>query len=207
MRTATLLAALLLAAPAAAADQLAPLFAPGQAETRAALLIVDGRTVAKRYGPGYSDANRFISWSMAKTITAILVGELVADGHLTLDAPAPVAEWRGTPRARITLRQLLTMTSGLRTWRSASPSGPPTRTSRVRLSHRRHGAYGIAKPLAHAPGAKWEYSTLSTIILSEIVTRTLTSSRDPRVRARAYRAFAEERLFRPAGHHNGGAGV
>ena len=52
---------------------------------------------------------------MAKTVTAVLVGELVADGKLALDAPAPVAEWQGAadPRRAITLRQLLNMASGL----------------------------------------------------------------------------------------------
>jgi CubicO group peptidase (beta-lactamase class C family) len=189
-------------APAAVIDRLAPLFAPGQGETRAALLIVDGRVAAKRYAPGYSDRNRFISWSMAKTATALLVGELVADGRLTLDAPAPVAEWRrpGDPRARITLRQLLHMTSGLRHVEVGEPVwASDTNQAEFVTGTRAMAAYGIAKPLAHAPGTRWEYSTLTTIILSEIVTRTLTPSRDPRVRARAYRDFASERLWRPAG--------
>jgi CubicO group peptidase (beta-lactamase class C family) len=60
-------------------------------------------------------------------------------------------------------------------------------------------ARAIAKPLEAKPGAKFEYSSLTTIILSEIITRTLTASHDPRVRAAAYRKFAEERLFKPAG--------
>src|SRR3546814_14118724 len=53
---------------------------------------------------------------MAKTVTAMLVGELVADGKLALDAPAPVPEWHrpGDPRGAITLRMLLQMRSGLR---------------------------------------------------------------------------------------------
>lgn len=57
----------------------------------------------------------------------------------------------------------------------------------------------IGRPLAARPGTKFNYDTLTSVILAEIVTRALTDSRDPRVRAQAYRAFAEERLFRPAG--------
>jgi CubicO group peptidase (beta-lactamase class C family) len=60
-------------------------------------------------------------------------------------------------------------------------------------------ARAIARPLAFRPGTHFNYDSLTSIILAEIVTRTLTDSRDPRVRARAYRDFAEERLFRPAG--------
>ena len=52
---------------------------------------------------------------MAKSVTAVLIGELVADGKLKLDAPVPLAEWSkpGDPRGAITLRQMLNMSSGL----------------------------------------------------------------------------------------------
>src|SRR3546814_13208626 len=52
---------------------------------------------------------------MAKSITAVLTGFLVADGQLSLDGPAPVDAWQrsGDPRGAITLRNLLHMSSGL----------------------------------------------------------------------------------------------
>jgi CubicO group peptidase (beta-lactamase class C family) len=182
-------------------DAVAPLFAAGSG-TRAALLIEDGRIVAKRYAPGFSDANRFISWSMAKTITGMLAGELVADGRLRLDAPAPIAEWHrpGDPRSAITLRMLLQMRSGLDHIEVGDPI-EHSDTNQVLFvgGTEDMAARAIAKPLDFRPGSTFEYSSLTTIILSEIITRTLTDSRDPRVRARAYRAFATERLFRPAG--------
>jgi len=179
-----------------------PLFGQGVGETRAALLIQDGKVVAKRYGPGYSDANRFISWSMAKTVTAVLVGELVADGKLQLDAPAPVAEWQGArdPRRAITLRQLLNMASGL----AHTEVGKPVEASDTNQVLFVSGTQGMAAraigvPMEAKPGEKFEYSSMTTLLLSEIITRVLTPSNDPKVRAAAYRAFAEERLFKPAG--------
>ncbi|MEI9852840.1 MAG: hypothetical protein WDN24_20460 [Sphingomonas sp.] len=60
-------------------------------------------------------------------------------------------------------------------------------------------AAAFAEPVEAAPGSRWEYDSLTTVVLAELVTRTLTDSRDPHVRARAYRDFAEARLFRPAG--------
>lgn len=189
-------------APAQPADPLAPLFAADQGDTRAAILLVDGQVVAKRYAPGYSDANRFISWSTAKTMTAMLVGELVADGKLSLDAPAPIAEWRspGDPRGAITLRHLLNMTSGL----EHSEVGDPVELSDTNQvlfvsGTQAMAARAIAAPLEAKPGEKFEYSSLTTIILAEIVTRALTDSPDPKVRAAAYRDFALARLYRPAG--------
>lgn len=188
--------------PAAGSDLIAPLFAPEQGDTRAVLLIVDGRIAAKRYAPGYSDANRFISWSMAKSVTAMLVGELVADGKLTLDAPAPLREWQkpGDPRGKITLRHLLHMASGLRHTEVGEPI-ENSDTNRVLFVDGTGdmARNAIERPLEAMPGEQFKYSSLTTIILAEIVTRTLTPSIDPRIRAGAYREFARARLFRPAG--------
>lgn len=183
-------------------DVLSPLFAADQGDTRAAILIEDGKVIAKRYAPGYSDANRFISWSTAKTMTAMLVGELVSDGKLQLDAPAPIAEWQkpGDPRAVITLRQLLQMSAGLKHTEVGEPV-EASDTNQVLFASGTHtmAARSIAQPLEAKPGEKFEYSSLTTIILSEIITRTLTDSRDPKTRAKAYRDFAFERLYTPAG--------
>ena len=178
------------------------LFAADLGDTRATLLIVGGKVEAKRYAPGYSDANRFISWSMAKTVTAVVVGELVADGRLTLDAPAPIAEWQqaGDPRRAITLRHLLTMSSGLRHVEVGEPI-EASDTNQVLFVGGTQGmaARAIGAPLVAPPGTVFNYSSLTSIILAEIVTRTLTPSRDPRVRAAAYRDFVEARVFAPAG--------
>ncbi len=184
------------------AGPLAPLFGADQGDTRAAILIEDGQVAAKHYAPGYSDANRFISWSMAKTITAMLIGELVSDGKLQLDAPAPIAEWHGAgdPRSKITLRQLLQMASGL-DHTEVGKIIEQSDTNQVLFvgGTADMAARAIGKSLEAAPGAKFEYSSLTTIILAEIITRQLTDSRDPRVRAKTYRDFEYARLFTPAG--------
>ena len=67
------------------------------------------------FGPGgpVTADTALISWSMAKSIVHAATGILVGDGALDLDAPAPVAAWRGTAKQDITLLQLLEMRSGL----------------------------------------------------------------------------------------------
>ncbi|MFN5778009.1 MAG: serine hydrolase domain-containing protein, partial [Novosphingobium sp.] len=97
--------------------------APETAESRAVLVLHDGKLVAERYGPGYHENTRFVSWSMAKTVTGVLIGLLVADGRLRLDESAPVPAWQrpGDPRGEITLRQLLQMRSGLRHTEAGDP--------------------------------------------------------------------------------------
>lgn len=171
-------------------------------ETRAVLVTTDGCPALKAYAPGYSDRNRFISWSMAKTVTGMLVGALVTDGRLKLDAPAPIAEWHGAgdPRAAITLRQLLQMSSGLQHVEVGDPIERSDTNQTLFVSHTAAMAMAaIDHPLETRPGTTFRYSSLTSIILAEIVSRALTASHDPRVRAKAYTDFAEARLFRPAG--------
>ncbi len=176
---------------------------PALGETRAVVVMANGRIAAERYAPGYGPHTRFVSWSMAKTITAAMIGMLVADGRLTLDAPAPIPHWRrpGDPRAAITLRHLLQMRSGL----DHTEAGPvPVESSEVRMLFL-DGRDDMAKwaeeqPLEAEPGAKFEYSSNTTVILADIAARVLTdNSRDPETRRRAVSEFLHARLFEPLG--------
>src|SRR5690606_13900447 len=92
-------------------------------ETRAVLVMHAGETAAERYGEGYGPETKFAGWSMSMTVTAVLIGILVADGRLRLDDSPPIPRWRraGDPRGEITLRQLLQMRSGLRHEEKAEP--------------------------------------------------------------------------------------
>ena len=105
-------------------------------ETRALLVIQDGKIAAERYGKGFNPETRLISWSMAKTVTSVMIGMLLAEGLLELDGEVPIDKWRrlGDPRSDITLRHLLQMRSGLRHTESGDP---PYDSSEVRMLPRR----------------------------------------------------------------------
>lgn len=193
-------------APVVARADLAPLVdalfsEESVGETRAVLIMHNGELIAERYAPGYSADMRFLSWSMAKTVTAMLVGFLVDDGVLELDAPAPVPEWQGENDARrnITLRHLLHMASGLDHTEVNDPIWDSDAYQMLfgNLTDDMAG-YAISRPLEANPGDKYEYSSSTTVILSRIIADQLTDSDDPGERAAAYRRFAEQRLLGPA---------
>ena len=69
----------------ALARRVEALFAEDAAETRAVIVVHEGEIAAERYAPGYDAETRFVSWSMAKTVTGVLIGLLVTDGLLSLD--------------------------------------------------------------------------------------------------------------------------
>ena len=171
-------------------------------ETRAAIVLHDGRMIAERYAPGYHENTRFISWSMAKTVTAVMIGMLIADGRLQLDQPAPVPAWQrpGDPRGEVTLRQLLQMRSGLRHTEAGDPIYESSEVRMLFLDGRDNmAAWAEAQPLEAEPGRQWEYSSNTTVILADIATRALTPSTDPAQRRRAMADFLRSRLFEPAG--------
>lgn len=176
---------------------------PTVGQTRAVVVIANGEVAAERYAPGYGPRTRFVSWSMAKTITAAMIGMLVADGRLSLDEPAPIPRWQrpGDPRAAITVRHLLQMRSGLDHTEAGSV---PVESSEVRMLFL-DGRDDMAKwaeeqPLEADPGAKFEYSSNTTVILADIAARVLTdNSRDPDERRRAIADYLHARLFEPLG--------
>ena len=174
----------------------------GLGETRAVVVMADGAIAAERYGKGYDKDTRFVSWSMAKTVTAVLIGMLVADGKLSLDAPAPVALWQrpGDPRAAISLRHLLQMRSGLR---HTEAGDPPYESSEVRMlfldGRGDMARWAKEQPLEAQPGTVFEYSSNTTVILADIAARALTDSTDPDTRRGAVADYLQERLFGPLG--------
>lgn len=87
-------------------------------ETRTAAFIVmqEDRIVYERYSRGFGERSLLNSFSIAKSVMATLVGIAVAEGRIaSLDAT--VADYRpelaSTPYGAVTLRCLLTMTSGM----------------------------------------------------------------------------------------------
>jgi CubicO group peptidase (beta-lactamase class C family) len=175
---------------------------PDLGETRAVVVMAEGAIAAERYAPGYNQDTRFISWSMAKTVTGVLIGMLISDGLLSLDDPAPVDQWQrpGDPRREITLRHLLQMRSGLR---HTEAGDPPYESSEVRMlfldGRDDMARWAREQPLAHEPGQQFVYSSNTSVILADIAANALTESRDPAARVKAMQDYLRERLFAPLG--------
>jgi CubicO group peptidase (beta-lactamase class C family) len=187
-------------------DAIAPFFDDETlSETRAVVIMHGGLIVAERYAPGYTPESRLVSWSMAKSVTATLVGFMVADGLLVLDDPAPVSEWAnaGDARNKITLRQLLHMSSGIDHTEVPEEGKAIYQADTPRMlfmdGRENVARYAEGRMLEAAPGKKFEYSSATSHILVDIMTRALTDSRNPQIRRDAMLDYASGRLFEPLG--------
>jgi CubicO group peptidase (beta-lactamase class C family) len=155
-----------------------------------------GRLIVERYADGVDRDSKLISWSTAKSVMHALVGLLVSDGRLVLDAPAAVPEWQGASdaRARITVQQLLEMRSGLRFVEDYVDAGISDCIEMLfGTGHKDVAHYAADLPLEHSPGTFWNYSSGTTNIVSRLV-GSVVGGGEP-----GLRAFMDERLFGPLG--------
>jgi CubicO group peptidase (beta-lactamase class C family) len=174
-----------------------------EGETRAIVVLQNGVPVMERYAPGYGPANRFVSWSMAKSVTSTLIGQLVGAGKLSLDAPAPVPAWHrdpADPRGKITLAHLLHMSSGLRHEEVKPVEDADTNRALFADTSNDSAAAAEAAPLAYPPNTHYQYSTLTTVILDDIIVRTIApAATTPAARRAAMQAYLHDHLIIPAG--------
>jgi len=154
-----------------------------------------GSDYATPCGPGVTH----ISWSMAKSMTHALVGLLVDDGRLDLDAPAAVPEWVGDGRRRITLRHLLEMRPGLE-WVENYVEGENSHVIDMLFGSGKddHAAYAASRPLTHEPGTHWVYSSGTTNIICRICGDVIGGD-GPVERRERTKTFIARRLFEPLG--------
>lgn len=139
------------------------------------LVLKDGALVTERYDMGNVPGSRWVSFSVAKSITSALVGAALHEGLLgSLDRPCEsfLPALRGSGFAGSTVRHLLRMTSGVR-WNEDYVSA----TSDIALfgqaaMQRRAGAvleFLATRPREAAAGTRFNYSTADAFVLGAIV--------------------------------------
>lgn len=152
--------------------------------TNAVVVVYNGQLIAEKYADGYNKNTLMPGWSVTKSITGALTGILVKEDRLHVNAPAPVAEWKGTPKEKITLKQLLQQTSGLdyeENYRS-----PSTATDML-FKKGDAAAFAARLPLKYTPGSIFNYSSGNTNIISRIIRHAAGEKK--------YHAFPYEKLF------------
>jgi CubicO group peptidase (beta-lactamase class C family) len=160
--------------------------------TKAIVVLHDGKLVGERYADGIGVDTPMLGFSATKSVVNALIGVMVRQGRLKLDAPAPLAGWAdpANPRHAITVDQLLRQTSGL--------DLPQDNTgfdisSHIMFTVRDKAAAAMAGPMNAQPGAHWAYSDMNYMLLSRILRDAAGGS------AKDVLNFAQAELFGPVG--------
>ncbi len=146
------------------------------------LVLRGGRIVAERYAAGSGPEKTYQIASAAKSMISVLVGICIDQGRIKgIDQSASdfIPQWRGTPKAGITVRHLLSMTSGL-----------DDRGLALRGIVGDQFEINAAAPVRAPPGARWAYQTAMFHLLYHVIER---AAGEP------FEAFATRNLTGPLG--------
>lgn len=150
----------------------------------------------ERYWHGAGPRRRVYSFSMHKSVVAMLVGIAINEGLIAgVDDPLAkyLPQWRGEPRAAVTLRHALQMNSGFETMRF--PRQPFSKHVRRQIGTDL-AATALSFRLQDAPGTVFSYNGVNPTLLVMVLERAS---------GRRYAAYLSEKLWRPLG--NGDAAV
>jgi len=164
------------------------------------LLIARGDTIfVERYQYGRTDRQRFTSWSMAKTVTAMLIGIAIDEGLIwSVDdlAAAYVPALVGTEYGRTSLRHLLQMSSGVRFNEDASPGFVSDDVIQFVLdTYMRVGPGGVGAVTSfndreRPAGTKFSYASVETLVLGLVLARAT---------GRPVAEYLQEKIWQPIG--------
>lgn len=132
---------------------------------RALLVLHRGRIVAERYGDGFTAATPLLGWSMAKTVTAALVGTLVREGRIDVARENLFPAWAADGRRAIAMTQLLSMSSGLAFNESY---GSVSDVTRMLYLEPDMAAFVAGRPLAEPVGSHFNYASGSSVLLARL---------------------------------------
>lgn len=152
------------------------------------LVIRHGTLVWEKYFAGHDASSTDPSWSIAKSYSSALVGIAIDRGeiHSLDDSVATyVPSWVGTPMAAVTIRNLVTMTSGLH-WDMFGDYVTMAELAPDKTS------YALSQSLDDPPGSKWTYDNAGVQVLEPVIRAATGMAMD---------AYAEKYLWSKIGMH------
>jgi CubicO group peptidase (beta-lactamase class C family) len=168
-----------------------------QGQRSAALMVLhNGQVRLERYGLDFESEGRWTSFSVAKSLTSTLVGMAVRDGHIkSMDDKVSdyIAEMKGSAYDDVSIRQLLTMTSGV-AW-NENYDDPKSDVAQFNNHKPKDGEDAVVSYLRKLPravpaGTRWLYSTGETNLVGVLVARATKKTLSD---------YLSEKIWRPAG--------
>lgn len=158
--------------------------------TRALVVIKDGKLIAESYGQGVTSSTPLLGWSMAKSVTAMLVGAMNKMHLIQLNQNGLFTQWQDDDRANIQLNQLLTMTSGLGFDETYAPGSDATH---MLFTAQSASDVAMQSKVQENIGQHFYYSSGTTNLLMRLIHQTLGNS------PTSDQLFLSQKILAPAG--------
>jgi len=184
-------------------------------QRNAGLIIVqDGHIRFEKYALGYGKDGRWTSFSVAKSFTSTLVGAAVKDGYIkSLDDKVTtyIPGLRGSAYDDVSVRQLLTMTSGVK-W-NEDYTDPKSDVAQFNLQAPVPGeditvSYMKTLPREAPAGSKWVYKTGETNLIGVLVSSATGKTLSDYLSEKLWKPFGMEQdavwMLGPTGHEISG---
>jgi CubicO group peptidase (beta-lactamase class C family) len=200
--------------PAPSAEAIAKAIAYSESKSgRAVLVMKDGVVIAEQYANGWSAERPHPLASGTKSFSGITAAAAVSDGLISLDelVSDTITEWKTDPRAsRITVRELLNLTSGLEPnsellgrqgYGIKDLGGANDLAARLKGGAREKApenwyAAVVKVPVTAEPGRTFRYGPTHFYAWGEFLTRKLAASSRPE---RTCWDYLHARVLKPAG--------
>lgn len=182
------------------------------------LILKDGKIVTESYQYGNTAQTRWMSMSVAKSITSTLIGAAVKDGYIaSIDDPVTkyVPRLAGSSYDGATVRDVMMMASGVK-WNETytDPNSDRRHLLEVQIAQQPGTAMALMSKLLRAgpPGAVYNYSTGETQVAGEIVYRAVGKPLAQYLSEKIWSKFGMEAqanwwLDSPDGVEIGGSGI
>jgi CubicO group peptidase (beta-lactamase class C family) len=159
------------------------------------LLVMKGGLVIHRsFAENVDEATPTDSYSMHKSVFALAIGKAVDEGLIkSIDDPVGhyIAEWKNDPRGAITLREIMSMSSGLKL------SDGPSAYLELLLSTDIN-AVALRTPMAEPPGKAFAYSNTNSQIGGVALERAIKQAGYS-----GYADYLEKKIWCPIGNGAG----
>ena len=166
--------------------------------TAALVIIQKGKIRLEKYGLDFSPGRRWTSFSVAKSLTSTLVGAAIKDGYIkSIDDNVSdyIPDLRGSAYDNVTIKQLLTMTSGVK-WNEDYGDSK----SDVALFNVHKADPGVDVTVSYMrklkretpPGTKWVYNTGETNLIGVLVSSATKKNLSDYLSEKIWRPFGME---------------
>ena len=165
--------------------------------TNALLVMKDGNIISEIYRNNSGPDSRFIGWSMTKSVTSILIGCALEEGHInSLDESITdyIPELESGAYNNVSIRHIMQMRSGAdyeERYDFANPGiAASNHISSLVKNNTRFADVARTLPQLHAPGEVFQYKTIDTAVLGWLVERSTGMS---------VASYTEQCLWEPLG--------